>query len=329
MGRGLETFLGGIQAAWPRAQQVARARRVGVLCFSEHDPPEPYLVAFLTQLEELGWTTSNNLQIDVRSTGGLGHRIDECAAELVALAPDVILAAGNAHVGPLQRITRAVPIVFVQVVDALGAGLVKSLVSPGGNATGFSNFSEVDLSGKWLELLKQISPSTTRVAVLRDPSVSYAPNWPVSLVLARSSGLRVTSLDLGFDVGSGYASHIEDSIAEFAEKSGGALIVLSSSFMLAHRELIISLANRYRLPAIYSCHYFVSQGGLISYGPDTLNQYRRAAGYVDYVLKGKKFARLPVQQSTEASLAINITTAKALGLELAPALLASANEVIE
>jgi ABC-type uncharacterized transport system substrate-binding protein len=328
MGR-LESLLGGIQAAWPRARRAERCRRVGVLCFGEHDPPDAYLAAFLRQLEEFGWRISNNLQVDLRSTGGLGRRIDQYAAELVALAPDVILAAGNAHVGALQRITRAVPIVFVQVVDALGSGFVKSLVVPGGNATGFSNVSEVDLSGKWLELLKEISPATTRVGILRDPSVSYAPNWPVSLVLARSYGLRVTSLDVGFDVGSGYAAHIEDSIAEFSEKPGGALIVLSNSFMLAHQELIISLASRYRVPAIYSSHSFVSKGGLISYGPDTIDQYRRAAGYVDYTLKGKKFARLPVQQSTEASLAINMNTANALGLEVPPPLLASAKELVE
>jgi len=327
MGRGLESLLGGIQAAWPRAQQTDRCRRLGVLRFSEHDPPETYIAAFLTELEELGWKVSNNLQVDFRST--LGRHIDQYAAELVALAPDALLAAGNAQVGALQRITRAVPIVFVQVIDPLGSGFVKSLVSPGGNATGFSNFSEVDLSAKWLELLKQILPATTRVAVLRDPSVSYAPNWPVSLVLARSYRVRVTSLDLGSDVGSGYAGHIEDSIAEFAEKPDGALIVLSSSFMLEHRELIISLARQYRLPAIYSSHYFVSEGGLISYGPDIIDQYRRAAGYVDYVLKGRKFARLPVQQSTEASLAINLKTANALGVELPPALLASAKELIE
>jgi ABC-type uncharacterized transport system substrate-binding protein len=314
----------------PRAQQSERMRRIGVLHFSEHDlESEGCIAAFLKKLAELGWTIGNELQVDYRSTGGIADRIHQYAAELVALAPDVILAAGNAHVGPLQQITRSIPIVFVQVVDALGAGFVKGLAIPGSNATGFTNFGEVDICEKWLEALKQIAPHITRTAVFRNPSVSWAPNWPVSLVLARSLGMVVTPLDLGFDLGSGYASHIEDSIAEFAEKPNGALIVLSNWFTLAHRELIVSLASRYRLPAIYSSRYFVAQGGLISYGPDAVHQYRGAASYVDYILKGKKFARLPVQQSTKVALAINLKTAKALGLEIPSTLLASADEVIE
>jgi ABC-type uncharacterized transport system substrate-binding protein len=312
-----------------RAQQPGRMRRVGVLHFSEHDlESEGCIAAFLKKLAELGWTTGNNLQVDYRSTGGITGRIHQYAAELVALAPDVILAAGNAHVGPLQQITRSIPIVFVQVVDALGAGFVKELTSSGSNATGFTNVAEVDISGKWLELLKQIAPHITRVAILRNPGV-WASNWPVSLVLARSFGVVVTPLDLGFDLGSGHASHIEDSIAEFAEKPDGALIVLSTWFTLAHQELIISLASRYRLPAIYSSRDFVIQGGLISYGPDAVDQYRQAAGYVDYILKGKKFARLPVQQTTKVALAINLKTAKALGLEVPFTLLTAADEIVD
>jgi len=248
---------------------------------------------------------------------------------LVALAPEVILVADASHVAALQQITHTIPIVFVQVVDPIGDGIVKSLAHPGGNATGLTNLSELEISGKLLELLKQIAPDTKRAAVLRDPNVAWAPNWPIPLVLARSLGVVVSPLDSGFDLGSGYAGHIEDSIAEFAEKPNGALIVLPTSFAIAYRELIISLANRFRLPAIYPSRYFVTDGGLISYGPDAVDQYQCAAGYVDYILKGKKFSHLPVQLSTKVVLVINLKTARSLDLTVPPALLASADEVIE
>jgi putative ABC transport system substrate-binding protein len=323
--RGLESVFG---LPLLHAQRAERISRIGVLHFSKDDPESAaYIAAFLSELEKLGWTTSKNLQIDYRSTQGVDGRIQQCAAELVALAPDVILAVGNAHVGPLQQLTPTIPVVFVQVVDPLGSGFVKSLANPGRHATGFTNLSESELSVKRLELLKRIAPRTTRTAVLRDPKLSYAPNWPVPLAVARSFGLVVTPLYLGLDLGSGYAGHIEDSVAEFAEKPHGSLLVLSSSFATAHRELIISLASRYQLPAIYPSHCFVTDGGLVSYGTDALDQYRCAGGYVDYILKHKKLGHLPVQQSKKVALTINLATAKALGLELPPTLLASAEAI--
>ena len=307
----------------PRAQQPKRMRRVGVLHFSQQDPEsKAYIAAFLKQLTELGWTVGNNLQVDYRWTRGLEGRIYEYAKELVALEPDVVLAAGDSHVGPLQQITHSVPIVFVQVADAVGGGFVKSLARPGGNATGFTNF-EFDIGGKWLELLKQIAPRTTRAAVLRDPHIFMAPNWPVPLELARS--LRVDVSPVGLPD----ASEIERGISEFAEKPNGGLIISPNSFAIAHRELIISLASRYRLPAIYPSRYFATEGGLISFGPDAADQYRRAASYVDRILKGKKPAHLPVEQSTKVALVINLKTAKTLGLEVPPTLLATADEVIQ
>jgi putative tryptophan/tyrosine transport system substrate-binding protein len=330
-GRGFVSLIGSVRAHGPLAARAQQPRRVGVLLNVREQDPESkaYIAAFLKQLEELGWTVGNNLQVDYRWTGGDAGYIHQQAAELVALAPDAILAADGSQVLALQHITHTVPVVFVQVTEAIGASIVKNLARPGGNATGFTHFSESDISANWLELLKQIAPGIRRTAVLRDPSVTWAPNWPVPLVLARSLGVVVNPLDVGFDLGSGYASHIEDSIGEFAEKPDGALIVLPSSFAIAHRELIISIANRHRLPAIYPSRYFVTDGGLISYGPDAVDQYRHAASYVDYILKGKKFAHLRVQQSTKVALVINLKTAQSLGLAVPPTLLARADEVIE
>jgi putative ABC transport system substrate-binding protein len=314
---------------WPfaaRAQQPARVRRFGVLLSLKEQDPESktYIAALLKPLEELGWTVGNNLQVDYRWTADDADRIQQYAAELVALAPDVILAAGSSHVGTLQKITRTVPIVFVQVADAVGNRLVESLAHPGGNATGLTNF-EFDISGKWLELLKQIAPRTTRTAVLRDSSIWRAPNWPVPLGLARSLGVEVSPVGLGFDD----AHEIEHGITEFAEQPNGALIILPNSLAIVHRELIISLTSRYRLPTIYPSRSFVIDGGLMSYGLDAADQYRRAAGYVDRILKGKKPAHLPVEQATKLELVINLKTAKALGFEVPPTLLAAADEVIE
>jgi putative ABC transport system substrate-binding protein len=298
-------------------------RRVGVLHFSEQDPEaKAYIATFLKQLGELGWTVGNNLQVDYRWTGGLDGRIYEHAKELVALEPDVILAAGDSHVGPLQQISHRVPIVFVQVADAVGGGFVKSLARPRGNATGFTNF-DFDIGAKWLELLKQIAPLTTRVAVLRDPHIFMAPNWPVPLEVAGSLGVEVSPMGLP------NASEIERGISEFAEKPNGGLIISPNPFAIAHRELIISLASRYRLPAIYPSRYFATEGGLISFGPDAADQYRRAASYADRILKGKKPAKLPVEQSTKVALVINTKNAKALELEVPPKLLAIADEVIQ
>ena len=330
-GREFISFFSGVTAARPIAAHGQQVRRVGVLLnFRERDSEsKAYIGAFLKQLEQLGWKIDNNLQLDYRWTGDDAGHIHKHASELVALAPDVILAADASHVGALQQVTHTIPIVFVQVADPIGAGIVKSFAKPGGNATGLTNFAESEISAKWLELLKQIAPQTKRVAILRDPNVAWAPNWPVPLVLARSLGVVVSPLDTGFDLGSGYASHIEDSITEFAEKPNGALIVLPTSFAIAYRELIISLANRHRLPAIYPSRYFVTEGGLISYGSDQADQYRRAAGYVDRILKGEKPADLPVQAPTRYELVVNLKTAKALGLEVPATVLARADEVIE
>ena len=317
-GHGFQSLL--TKAAWPRAQRV---RRVGILHFSEHDPEsKTYLATFLQQLGELGWAVGNNLQVDYRWTAGLEGRIYQYATELIALEPDVVLAAGDSHIGPLQRVTHTVPIVFVQVADPVGGGFVKSLARPGGNATGITNF-EFEIGGNWLTLLKQIAPRMTRTAILRDPHLFMAPNWPVPLNLARTLGVEVSPVSL-----SG-ASEIEQAISEFAEKPDGGLIISHTSFATAHRELIISLASRHRLPAIYPSRYFVTDGGLISYGPDAADQYRRAAAYVDRILKGKTPAHLPVAQSTKVALVINLKAAKALGLDVPPTLLAGADEVIE
>ena len=330
-GREFISFFSGVTAARPIAARAQQMRRAGAFLNSREQDSESkaYIGAFLKQLEQLGWKIGNNLQLDYRWTGDDAGHIHKHAAELLALAPEVILAADASHVSALQQMTHTIPIVFVQVADPIGAGIVKSFVKPGGNATGLTNFAESEISAKCLELLKQIAPQTRRVAVLRDPNVAWAPNWPVPLVLARSLGVVVSPLDSGFDLGSGYASHIEDSITEFAEKPNGALIILPTSFAIAYRELIISLANRHRLPAIYPSRYFVTEGGLISFGPDAVDQYQVAAGYVDYILKGKKFAHLPVQLSTKIALVINLKTARSLDLTLPTELLASADEVIE
>lgn len=319
----------GSPVIWPlaaRAQQLGRVRRIGVLLhFREQDSESKTdIAALIKQLGELGWTVGNNLQIDYRWTADEAGRIPKCAAELVAFAPDVILAAGNSLVRSLQQITRNIPIVFVEVADAVGSHLVESLAHPGGNTTGIANF-EFDASGKWLGLLKQIAPRTTRAAVLRDPTMWRAPNWPVPLGLARSLGVEVSPVGMAFD----HANEIERGIAEFAERPNGALIILPNSMATNHRKLIISLASQYRLPTIYPSRYFVTDGGLMSYGLDTTDQYRRAASYVDHILKGEKPAHLPVEQSTKLELVINLKTAKTLSLEVPPTLLAVADEMIE
>jgi len=323
-------FIGlvGGAATWPldtRAQQAKRIRRIGVLTFLAADDPESKIniAAFVQQLQQLGWTVGHNVQIDYRSTAGEADLIRKYAAELIALAPDVILTAGGSHVGPLQQATRTVPIVFVQVADAVGGGFVSSLARPGGNATGFTNF-EYDFSGKWLELLKQIAPLMTRTAVLRDPAnPSGAGQFGAIQAVAQSLGVEASPINMRD------ASEIEGGMNDFAQKPNGGLIVTPSSLALIHRQLIVALAARLRLPAIYPFRFFVSSGGLISYGPDVVDQYRRVAGYVDRILKGEKPADLPVQQSTKVALVINRKTANALGLTIPPGVLAIADEVIE
>ncbi len=321
-------LLGAAAATWAlpaRAQQRQRMRRIGVLMYLAAEDPEAqlYIAGFLQGLQKSGWTVGRNVQVDYRWTAGDPDHIRKYAAELVALMPDVILTAGGSHVGPMQQVTRSVPIVFVQVADAVGAGFVNSLAHPGGNATGFTNF-EFDISAKWLELLKRIAPRMTRTAVLRDPTnPSGSGQFGAIQAVAPSFGVEVSP------VGLRDAGEIERGVTDFARRPNGGLIITPSSLAINHRQLIIGLAARLRLPAIYPFRYFVTGGGLISYGPDVVDQYRRAAGYVDRILKGEKPADLPVQQSTKVELAINLKTAKTLGLAVPPNLLASADAVLK
>jgi putative tryptophan/tyrosine transport system substrate-binding protein len=323
------TLVGGAAVAWPRAaraQQTDRMRRVGVLESRAADDREGQarLAVFAQGLQELGWTDGRNVRIDSRWAAGDAGRYRTYAAELVALAPDVILASASASVTALQQTTRTVPIVFVNVIDPVGAGFVASLARPGGNSTGFTLF-EYSLSGKWLELFKEIAPNLTRIAILRDPAIAAGiGQFAVIQAMAPPSfGVELSPID------ERDGGEIERDIAAFARAPNGGLIVTASSGAVAYRELIITLAARHRLPAVYPFRYFVTSGGLISYGPDTTEQYRRAAGYVDRILKGQKAVDLPVQAPTKYELVINLKTAKALGLTVPPSLLARADQVIE
>jgi putative ABC transport system substrate-binding protein len=320
---------GGALAVWPlaaRAQPAERMRRIGVLTAGTepNDSDAQARNAVLMQtLQQLGWAEGRNLRIDYLWGQGLPDAIRKHAAELAALAPDVILASGTSALGPLLQATRTVPIVFVNVADPVGGGFVDSLSRPGGNATGFMQF-EYSLSGKWLELLKQIVPGVTRAAVLRDAALtSGIGQFAVIQSVAPSVGLEVSPVNMRD------AGEIERAIAVFARSPNGGLVVTSSALAVRHRELIIALAARHKLPAVYYRRYFVASGGLVSYGYDLVDQYRRAAAYLDRVLKGEKPADLPVQAPTRYELAINLKTAKALGLEVPTTLLARADEVIE
>ena len=319
--------LGGAAAAWPlaaRAQQGEQMRRIGVLMnLSENDPEAEGLVAaFREGLAQLGWIDGRNVRIDYRWSAGDLDRIRRYAAELVALPPEIILAYGGSTVGPLQQVTRTVPIVFVEVIDPVGAGFVMGLARPGGNTTGFSLF-EFGIAGKWLELLKQITPHMTRAVVIRDPS-SPGGGGQVGAIQALAPSLRVEVTSVGLRD----AGEIERAVTVAREANGG-LIVTVSPLATVNRELIITLAAQHRVPAVYPLRYFATSGGLISYGPERLEPYRRAPSYVDRILKGEKAADLPVQAPTKYELVVNLKTAKALGLEVPATLLARADEVIE
>ena len=321
------TVLGGA-AAWPvaaRAQQSEQVRRVGMLIGQAADDVDgkARLAAFVQGLQQLGWTDGRNVRIDTRWGGGDADRMRRYAAELVALAPDVILAGGTAAVGILLQATRTVPVVFASVADPVGAGYVDSVARPGGNATGFLLF-EYGTSGKWLELLKEIAPGVTRVAVIRDAAIAAGIGQLAAIQsVAPSFGVELTPLNVRD------AAEIERAVTVFAKSSKGGLILTGSSLALVHRDLIITLAARHKLPAVYNSRLYVASGGLISYGPEFTDQYRQAAGYVDRILKGEKPGDLPVQAPTKYELLINLKTAKALGLDVPPTLLARADEVIE
>ena len=322
------TLLGAAAAALPltaRAQQPERMRRIGVLTNLAADDPEAQtrVGAFLQGLQEFGWAVGRNMRIDLRWGGGDAEKTRRYAAELVALAPDVILTSGATALGPLLQATRSVPIVFAQVPDPVGSGLINSLARPGGNATGFTTF-EYGLSGKWLELLKQMAPGVTQVAVIRDPTISAGiGQWGAIQAVAPSVGVGLRAVNVRD------AGEIEGDIVAMARGPNSGLVVTSSPLSALHRDLIVSLAARHRLPAIYYQRGFVTVGGLMSYGPDFVDQYRRAAGYVDRILKGDKPADLPVQEPVKYEMVINLRTAKALSVSVPDNLLARADEVIE
>jgi putative ABC transport system substrate-binding protein len=322
------TLLGGAAAAWPlaaRAQQAERMRRIGVLVSRAADDPQAQarFAAFQQALQQLGWSDGRNVRIDIRGSENDADRARRYAQDLVALAPDVFLADGTVALASLRPVTRALPIVFAAVADPVGAGFVDSLSRPGGNITGFMNF-EYGFSGKWLELLKQIAPQVTRAAVIRDPAMTAGTaEFSAIQALAPALGVEVTPIGVD-DIGV-----IERAVEAFARSANGGLIMTGGAFSAVARDLIITLATRHKLPAVYPFRDMVTAGGLVSYGPDYADQFRRAAGYVDRILKGEKPADLPVQAPTKYELVVNLKTAKALGLTAPPTILARADEVIE
>ena len=322
------TLLGGAAAAWPvvaRGQQPERMRRIAVLTsFAANDMEGQGRVAtFLETLQQLGWIDGRNLRIDIHWATANAEEIRNHAAGLVAAAPDVVLAAGSSALGPLLQVTRAVPIVFVHVPDPVGAGYVDSLARPGGNATGFTTY-EYSISGKWLELLKQVAPGMTRAAVIRDAAVSAGLGLFAAIQsVASLLGVEIVPINVRD------ATEIERAIAAFALSGNGGLILTGSALSFLHRDLIVMLAAKHKLPAVYWDRSPVVGGGLISYGADLREQYRHAAGYVDRILKGEKPPDLPVQAPTKYELVINLKTARALGITVPPTLLARADEVIE
>jgi putative tryptophan/tyrosine transport system substrate-binding protein len=320
------TLLSGAAVAWPLAARAQeRMRRIGVLSPWPTDDAEgrDRVAAFSQALRQLGWIDGQNVRIDYRFGDGKADTMRKFAAELVALAPDVILALSSAAITPLLEATRAVPIVFAGVADPVAAGYVESLARPGGNATGFTVY-EYSIAGKWLELLKEIAPSVTRAAILRETGIAAGPDlFGAIQALGPSLGLELRAVNVRD------ASEIERALTAFAQVPNGGVIATGSPQQAAHRELIIALAAKHRLPAIYNARFFVAAGGLASYGADFLDQSRRAAGYVDRILKGEKPADLPVQAPTKYELVVNLKTARALGLDLPATVLARADEVIE
>jgi putative ABC transport system substrate-binding protein len=320
----------GLATAWPltlRAQQskpTAMRRVAALMPYSANDPQAQIRnAAFLQALQQLGWTVGQNVQIDYRWSAGSEDDTRKYAAELVALAPDVIFTSGAAAIEPLRRATRTVPIVFVLVPDPVGAGFISSLARPGGNVTGFTPF-DYSIAAKWLALLKEIAPNTTRAAVLRDPAITAGiGQWATIQSVSSPVGIEVGPISLV------NAAEMDTAVTEFARSPNGGLIATGSALTVARRDLIIALAARYRLPAVYYDRHFVTTGGLISYGSNTAEQFRLAASYVDRILKGEKPADLPVQAATKYELVINLKTAKALGLDVPSSLLARADEVIE
>jgi putative tryptophan/tyrosine transport system substrate-binding protein len=322
-------FLGVLSgaAAWPlaaRAQQGERMRRIGVLMHTAAGEPEAQarLAAFLQGLQAAGWEVGRDITVDTRWSTGDGARLSRDAAELVATRPDVILAGVGATTPALAQASKTVPIVFAQVIDPVGAGFVDGLARPGGNATGFVQL-DYSLAGKWMELLKEIAPQVTRVAVLREPGPAGIGIWAIIQAVAQSIGVELKPIT------STNAEAIQRDVAAFASAPNAGLIISVSASGLVHRDLIVSLAARHRLPAMYPYRTYVANGGLLTYGADISSQYRRAAGYVDRILKGEKPGDLPVQSPTRYNLVLNLKTAKALGLTVPPALLARADEVIE
>ena len=322
-------FIAGVAsaAAWPLAvvaQQSERVRQIGVLMGEVEDAEaKARLAAFLEELQRLGWAIDRNVRLDIRWASADAANMRKHSAELIALAPDVILTGGSTSVAPLLEATRTVPIVFAFAADPVGAGFVNSLAKPGGNATGFIQF-EYGLSAKWLELLKEVAPRTNRAAILRDPALAAGiGQFGAIQSVAPSLGIEVSPISVR------HASEIESGIAEFARIGNGGLIVTGSALSQSHRHLIISLAAQHNIPAVHYHRSHTVDGALMSYGVDVRDQYRRAAGYVDRILKGEKPADLPVQAPTKYELLVNLKTAKALDLTIPPSVLARADEVIE
>jgi putative tryptophan/tyrosine transport system substrate-binding protein len=322
------TLLGGAAAVWPlaaRGEQLGGRRRLGVLMATAADDPESRkrLFALLQGLQQLGWVEGRNLRVDIRWAAGNTDDTRKYAAELTTLSPDIILAAGSLALGPLLQATRTIPIVFTHVPDPVGAGFVESMSRPGGNASGFTSF-DYGLSVKWLELLKEIAPRVTRVGVIRDPNLTGGiGQWGAIQGAAPAAGVEAVPINVR------EVAEIERAVAALARQGNAGLIVTASGRAVVHRDPIIALAARHNLPAVYWQRFFVADGGLISYGDDVIEHYRLAAGYVDRILKGEKPGDLPVQLSTKLELVLNLKTAKALGLDIPPAVLARADEVIE